>query len=355
MLRLISIVLFLSPVSYAIAEDHCESALASHIVCESADVFAADFMRSRRLEAATVVQDVKTGALVVFASSQSADFDVSTLILPLSVSKVFLAASWWDHHQPESTFETNGSANASNPAYRNRVNSNEMLVGGSDLAGRQMAVQLRKAVGEEAVLADLHRYGFNTTDEPFWAYLDPAWRSILTPPPASARLQNLDNQQWGAALSIGETHMTVTLLQVSRFMQAVGNDGVVCSPVAIRSAPESRAVGEHCIAAKRIIKKSTARRLQTAFLDTVKRGSASQIADAFNGTGWSIGGKTGTGGRPGVPLDQQDGIFAGVIFDRQGNARFTVATFVRGGGVGGGNAAEISAALGRFLANQGHH
>jgi cell division protein FtsI/penicillin-binding protein 2 len=350
-MRLIAVVLLLASFSPAFAEDHCESAIARDVVCESAGALVTHFMRSRHLEAASVVQDVRTGSLVVFASSQPAAFDVSTPVLPLSVSKVFLAASWWDHNQPDSTFETNGSPNASNPAYRKWVNAHEMLVGGSDLAGRQMAVALRNAIGEEAMLADLHRYGFNAPDDSFWAYVDPAWRPRLTPPPASATLQNLDDQQWSAALSIGETHMTVTLLQLSRFMQAVGNDGVLCSPVAVQSAPKSHAAEEHCIAAKRIMKTSTARRLQKAFLDTVKRGSANRIADSLNGTGWSIGGKTGTGGRPGAPLDQQDGIFAGLVFDRQSKARFTVVTFVRNGGIGGGNAAEISAMLGRLLAN----
>jgi hypothetical protein len=46
---------------------------------------------------------------------------------------------------------------------------------------------------------------------------------------------------------------------------------------------------------------------------------------------------------------QLDGWFAGLIFDSQGEARFTVATFVRHGGTGGGNAAKISAELARYI------
>jgi hypothetical protein len=38
-----------------------------------------------------------------------------------------------------------------------------------------------------------------------------------------------------------------------------------------------------------------------------------------------------------------------LIFDPQGQARFTVATFVRHGGPGGGNAAKISAKVAKFL------
>jgi len=38
-----------------------------------------------------------------------------------------------------------------------------------------------------------------------------------------------------------------------------------------------------------------------------------------------------------------------LIFDTHRTARFTVATFVRHGGTGGGNAAKLSADLARYL------
>ena len=76
-------------------------------------------------------------------------------------------------------------------------------------------------------------------------------------------------------------------------------------------------------------------------LDTVKRGTASGISTTLKDVGWSMGGKTGTGGVNGAPTSEQDGWFAGLIFDRKLKARFTVATFTRHGGTGGGNAAEI--------------
>jgi cell division protein FtsI/penicillin-binding protein 2 len=144
--------------------------------------------------------------------------------------------------------------------------------------------------------------------------------------------------------------MSTTLLHVSRFLQAIGNNGIECSPVAIEGPIEHKE--PECIAPRRIVEKRTAKLLVQAMLDTVKRGSANRIADTLKGTGWSIGGKTGTGGISGAPLDQQDGCFAGLIFDGSGKARFTVATFVRRGGIGGGNAAEISAAIARFLATE---
>jgi hypothetical protein len=49
-------------------------------------------------------------------------------------------------------------------------------------------------------------------------------------------------------------------------------------------------------------------------------------------------------------LNEQDGWFAGLVFDRQKKPRYTVATFVARGGLGSEHAAEISVLLARFLA-----
>jgi cell division protein FtsI/penicillin-binding protein 2 len=95
------------------------------------------------------------------------------------------------------------------------------------------------------------------------------------------------------------------------------------------------------------MEESTALRLQAAMLEVVQHGSATTIAHSLQGTGWQIGGKTGTG--PGTVGPEADGWFAGLIFDPQGKARFTVATFVRHGGPGRGNAANISAELARYI------
>ena len=92
---------------------------------------------------------------------------------------------------------------------------------------------------------------------------------------------------------------------------------------------------------------NTARRLQSAMRAAVQRGSATSIAKALDDVGWKMGGKTGTG--PGTIGPEADGWFAGLAFDRQGKAQYTVATFVRRGGRGGGNAAIISAKVIRFL------
>jgi cell division protein FtsI/penicillin-binding protein 2 len=83
--------------------------------------------------------------------------------------------------------------------------------------------------------------------------------------------------------------------------------------------------------------------------DTVQRGTAKSIAKTLVNTGWQIGGKTGSGPALLPKRDQVDGWFAGLIFDPVGTARFTVATFVRSRGPGGENAAQISAAVARYL------
>ncbi|HEY1341002.1 MAG TPA: penicillin-binding transpeptidase domain-containing protein [Bryobacteraceae bacterium] len=285
-------------------------------------------MNERRLEAATVMQDVATGALVAFAASRPSALDVSTAVLPLSLSKVFLAASWWDNHAPESP-----------------VSVHEMLVTGGDNDGRQVALALRKTAGDAKVLGDLRRYGFNRSDEPFWAEVDPQWKKRLTPQAASIRVEGLNDADWATDFSIGEAHMTATPLHISRFLQAVGNNGLLCPPAA-----RSRAkTAQPCAAPTRVVEEATAKRLMAAMIDTVKRGSAARNANALADLGWSMGGKTGTGGRAGAPMDEQDGWFAGLIFDPDGKARYTVATFVRRGGRGAGNAADICTQLARFV------
>lgn len=303
---------------------------AQGAVCEAANAVAAEAMKARGVEAVAVMQDVDSGALVMFAASEPARLDVSTAVLPLSLSKVFLAASWWDRRQPG-----------------DGVDIADMIAGGSDAAGRKAAAALRKAVGTEAVMADLRRYGFNRGDAPFWAEVDAEWRKRLTPERAVARLDALNEADWSSALSIGESDMTTTAQDVSRFLQAVGNGGMGCAAVARRGKRGSKRAA--CGSPVRVVEEDTARQLMAAMPETVTRGSARRMAHALDGTGWAMGGKTGTGGRPDAPMEKQDGWFAGLLFDERGKARYTVATFVRQGGLGAGNAAEISAQAARFV------
>jgi hypothetical protein len=312
----------------------CDEPLRQLAVCEAAGSFAEGIMSSRHLQAVTVMQHVATGALVSFAASNPGHLDVATQVQPLSLSKIFLAASWWDNLQPDSI----GSPSD---------NAHEMVAMGSDSLGRKMALALRQAIGTERVLADLHRYGFNLDRPSYWAAVDPSWKDRLTPQPAHALNRQLSEVDWSSALSIGESEMTISALQISRFLQAIGNRGRECAPVARRlTSPAAQAT---CLAPTTIARAETAERLMSALQDTVKRGSATRLAGILRGSGWTVGGKTGTGGRAGAPMDQQDGWFAGLVFDSSGKARYTVATFVRGGGLGAGNAGEISVRLARYV------
>jgi membrane peptidoglycan carboxypeptidase len=345
----------------ALGAPPCMNALAQRAVCVAANKRAFEIMSAHQGEAVTVVQDVLTGAVVAFAASRPADLDVSTSVSPLSLSKLLLSASWWDNRQPDTDFDsTRGTPNAQNPAYRSRVSIHEMLVGGSDSAGRQMAVALRKSVGAKAVLEDFKRYGFgqptnSPRDDTFWKELVPTWKTRLLPAQAYVSLSDkTKDEEWAEALSIGEIDMKVTALHVSRFLQAIGNNGMMAPPVAreeqstpaVTTAPVPGLQLKNPI---RIMKESTALRLQSAMRDTVHRGTAKSIAQALEGTGWQIGGKTGSGTAMLPKGAQVDGWFAGLIFDSQGKARFTVATFVRSGGYGGEKAAKISAELAVYL------
>jgi cell division protein FtsI/penicillin-binding protein 2 len=345
----------------------CADSLAQATVCVAANQRALEIMNASHLEAFTVLQDVRTGALVAFAASQPSSLDVSTPVLPLSVSKLLLAASWWDNAQPNSTFDSfRGAQDKRSPSER-RVTVHEMLVGGSDNAGMEIAVALRRAVGTETVLNDLKRYGFGRPNDQlrdikFWSELGPKWSMRLVPSvPRIILTSETKDSEWAHTLSLGETNIMVTGLHISRFLQAIGNGGVMLTPTAReelstdRRQERSVATGGRSILAKkslrypiRVMQDSTAIRLQAAMRDVVQRGSARSIAQSLDGTGWQIGGKTGTSG-PAPIGPQSDGWFAGLIFDGKGKARFTVATFVRHGGLGGGNAAKISAELARYI------
>jgi cell division protein FtsI/penicillin-binding protein 2 len=342
------------------ADSPCARAVAQGAVCEAANKHAIELMNARGLEAATAVFDVQTGALIAFAATPGPDaarkdaepLKVTTPILPLSLTKLFLAASWWDRALPDRSFDCTRSAT---PDKREPMTIPDMIVIGCDLPAKQMAVALRKEVGAERVLDDLERFGFgpkpkSSRDEAFWTEVAPEWRETLAPSAAYTLLKaKTSDSDWADTLSLGETNFVVTILHLSRFLQAVGNNGVLFTPVARKETDSP--VSKPAPQPRRIMKENTAVRLQTAMRDVVQRGSAQAIAHTLDGTGWQIGGKTGTG--PGLIGPQSDGWFAGLVFDPQVRGRFTVVTFVRHGGRGGENAAIISAQLARYLIEKG--
>lgn len=321
----------------------CDDAIRQGAVCEAANARALARMNAGGLEAVTAVQDVSTGAVIAFAASKPETFDVSANVLPLSVIKVMTAASWWEHGLAERTF----TAEKPKP---HEASVEDIIAIGSDSAGRELARELRKAVGTKGVVADFERYAFGGGE--IWAELAPSLaKRLKRAVPVLTLKDDTGDAEWTDALSIGEANLGLSPLHMSRFMQAIGNDGVLL-PL---SAREFKTGAVRLAAAKgeRLVKETTAGKLQTAMKATVTRGTATRIADALSPTGWTMGGKTGTGPGP-MPLGpDSDGWFAGLVFDDKGAARFTVATYVKHGGFGGGNAAKISATVARFLIDGG--
>ena len=347
--RLCSIALLASTCSATLlqAEASCDETLGKAAVCEPANQHAVDIMKAGDLEAIVVIQDVKTGGLVVFAAADPAKLDVTTALVPLSPVKLVAAASWLDHETQKPMSLPNSEQLLA-----------DSIVSGNDNAGRRIAAALREAVGTETVLADLTRYGFparpNATaksDTKFWAELASPWRQRLVPASSYHSLGiNSTTKEWEDTLSIGEERFVVTALHLSRFLQAVGNAGVMLPAVARDGAAPGPA-SPSTTAGTRIISEAAATKLQSIMRGTVERGTARSAYPILAGSGWTMGGKTGTGPSPGTaaPGPGSDGCFVGLIFDPQGKARFTVVTFVKHGGLGGGNAARISAELVLFL------
>src|SRR5262249_34506852 len=129
---------------------------------------------------AAVVTDVRTGKVVL---SVGVGRDVAAPVLPLSVIKLYVAAVWWERKLRPGSFALPRGAGAT---------VHELLVNGMDRPGAEMAIELRRRFGGEAVLAALREKGLGAPP------------GTLTLPP------DADDVTWGRVLSIGEQHVTVT-------------------------------------------------------------------------------------------------------------------------------------------------
>jgi hypothetical protein len=237
------------------------------------------------------VREVRTGD--VLAHVGTPDLGVDTPLAPLSIIKVFVAASWIQHGLG------NVAVDCGRPPRPMLVE--EMIASGCDSAGADMAVQLRRRIGAQAVLRDLRAFGIT--------------RVTLRPDTSDA--------EWGDALTLGEREVAVTPGEVSTFLRVVGQ-GATTQLTA-----------------------TTSTRLARALEGVVEGGTASSVRMALAGTGWRLGGKTGTG--PGPCGEHCDGWFAGLLSDRQGG-RYVILSFIRGRGPGGGVAAKTTATVAEYLA-----
>ena len=328
----------------------CTEALASGSVCEAANRRAVEIIKAGNLEAVIALQDVRTGNLLAFAGSDLDKFGVISPLQPLSPVKLLVAAIWLDHEKAAGALLPNSDQLLT-----------DSLVSGNDNAGRRLASALREAIGADKVLNDLKRYGFAATpdrhgpknDSTFWAGLASEWIGRLTPAMSYHLLdEKTSAKDWEDTLSLGEERFVVTALHLSRFLQAAGNGGIMLPPVAYPEQSKSAPASTLPATATRVMSETAAVKLQAVMRGTVERGTAKSAAPILAGTGWTMGGKTGTGPDPASKAvgPGSDGCFAGLIFDAEGKARFTVVTYVKHGGLGGGNAARISAELARFVA-----
>jgi beta-lactamase regulating signal transducer with metallopeptidase domain len=325
----------------------CATTHPASTLCPALVRAAGDALAARRDGGVVIVQEVTTGAVL---ANSAAGADPAGTAAPGSVWKLVLAGIWWDQGLGEdavrctSTLRAGGRTvrNSTPPAMAVGGGVHGMLVGSCNTAAVRMALTLRDRLGADGFARELRRIGFpvagdgeaGARDEAFWAAASAGARA-----PASPRRPDVwlggDSSAW-AGLGLGSERVQVTPLHVSRFVQAIGNGGLMLAPTVERAAAARPA------APRRVLGAETASRLQAAMLDVVRRGTAKGADRALDGTAWHLGGKTGTSPHPG---GDPDGWFVGLVFDRTGTARYSVVVYLPRAGNGGGAPARLAARL----------
>ena len=302
---------------------------------------------------AVVVQDVRTGALVGYAATGGPDdppLGIKRYSPPGSVFKLALAAVWYEHGLPEdiaiacpAEIRVSSRATIANYGREARddvIGPTGMLIPSCNTAAVWMALHMREEIGAEPFIEAYERFGFTPYEnEPpvdsiadFWLTDSDAWADRMSPPPSRIRMStNTGTDAW-AQLAIGQGALDVTVVGVSRFIQGIANDGVMLRPrFEFDRIGDGRGV--------RIMSENTAQRLQRDMRLVVEGGTGRAAGTPLAGTGWTMGGKTGTaqvGGRP------DNGWFAGILFGPDGEPRYTIVSFLEGGGPGGAGPATIA-------------
>src|SRR5690606_19954807 len=121
-----------------------------------------------------------------------------------------------------------------------RVNApSEMLVYSCNTTAVEMALTLREKLGEAAFEQAFRRFGvipYATGEAPtgaqtdFWRTDSDGWRRRMSPPPARVRLSTGTSREEWAQLAIGQGPIDVTPVHISRFVQAIGNGGLMVDP-----------------------------------------------------------------------------------------------------------------------------
>jgi hypothetical protein len=332
-------------------------------ICSAPMRRAWSLLQQTGLNGAIIVQDVNTGALVAYAATGKADeppFGIKRYAPPGSVFKLALAALWWDNNLPDMQMGCPSEIQVGRARIRNFESSSypslqvprEMLRYSCNTAAVQMANYARQRLGPEAFHDAYKRFGFLTYSEGppsaaekgFWNTENEAWAERMTPPPSRVRLlQRFNQHEWGQ-IAIGQGPVDVTPLSVSRFIQAIGNGGMMLPPTIeadrLNDLPEGT----------RVMKQTTSQKLMQSMLLVVDSGTAASAQPRLAGTGWDMGGKTGSADVAGRP--RADGWFAGLMFDPERRPRYTVVVYLQSGAPGGRIPAAIGAEMTRFMASQ---
>ena len=330
-------------------------------LCTGATRQAWSLLQESGREGAVVIQDVRTGALVAYAATggpTTAPIGVKRYAIPGSVFKLALSALWWDAGLGDVVLPCPSYIQAGRRRIRNFESKEydalesprEMLVVSCNTAAVQMGLIARERLGEQAFVDTYRRFGFEPyTKEPpgdtardFWNTENEAWKRRMTPPPVRVRFSRpFNSHEWGL-ISLGQGPVDVTPIGVSRFMQAIGNGGVMHPVTLERDRLEQRGEG------RQVMKASTARKLQVAMLQVVDSGTAVSTKPLLQGIGWDMGGKTGTADVQGQRTP--NGWFSGLIFGPDGRARYTVVVYLQEGGQGGRAPARVAALMTRWFA-----
>lgn len=351
------------PVSFAeLGQLHPGGRDVQLTLCAPATLEAWRLLQAAQRPGAVVVQDVRTGALLAYAATGTASqapFGIKRYALPGSVFKLAISAIWWDNSVPDRrmpcpsdiTVGTRAIRNFESHAYPSLEVPREMLVVSCNTQAIMMAQELRAKLGPEAFTDGLQRLGFAVYDrEPpatpqdFWNSGNEAWVRRMTPPVDRVKLRRRFDAFEFAQVAIGQGPVDVTPIGVSRFISAIGNGGVML-PVTLE-ADRLDQVPEGTV----VMKPTTAARLQAAMVEVVEKGTGVRAVPILQGTGWRMGGKTGTADvrRGHVP----DGWFAGLMFGPDGRARYSVVVYLQNGGQGGRSAAPLAAQMTRWFAQQ---
>ena len=332
-------------------------------LCRGATARAWELLRDSGRPGAVIVEDVQTGALVAYAATGGPGqppLGIQEYAAPGSTWKLALSALWWESGLADTTLACPAEVRLTPRAVIANDNHfsipevsapTEMLVYSCNTTAVEMALLMRERLGAEAFQRAYRRFGFDVyTDhapearqEEFWRTSSRAWARRMGPPPARVRIgPQTSRAEWGQ-LAIGQGPVDVTPIHLARFVQAIGNGGVMLAPTLEQA--EARAGG-----GERVMSEATARKLVSAMRQVVERGTARHTRPILQGLDWGMGGKTGTAQ---VRHAADNGWFAGLIFGPGDRPRYSVVVLSVGGGHGGGIPAHVAAEMTRYFATHG--